>query len=160
MSAVALLSVAVTFAWSAGKDTDVSLPVEQNIAHALDNDAVHSPGRFVSATNSIGGDITVQFVLTDQGTAGANRAAAMTDALAIAHAIYQSHDPRVLNLTVLGVGSASSSYVPVLYASMPADQLVGRKWDRVGPEELSTMVGVRWLPTGTCHAWHECKNGQ
>ena len=63
-------------------------------------------------------------------------------------------------MAVLGFAwrpSATSSSVPLLYASLPADRLVGRDWACVRPRDLPALGVVRWLPTGACQFWHECE---
>jgi hypothetical protein len=59
---------------------------------------------------------------------------------------------------MIGVWRASPSAeaIPVLYASMPADRLVGVDWDSIRRDDLHDLGVVRWLPTGVCQAWHDC----
>jgi len=153
-----LIGEATLSAWP-GRDSANSLPLQQAVTRALDEDAASSRGRLVSARLTSGGDAIVEVVLRDLGDVQANRAAALADTLAIARALYQAPEPRPVNLTILGLAwrpSEVASYMPVLYASLPADRLVGRDWAQIRPDDLPSLVGVRWLPTGVCQAWHEC----
>jgi hypothetical protein len=104
------------------------------------------------------GDLNIEFALRDEGAAQANRAAAMDDILAVTRAVYQASDPRPLNVTMIGVWRASPSadQVPVVYASMPADRLVGRDWSSVRADDLEELGAVRWLPADVCEAWDDC----
>ena len=153
-----LISEATLSAWP-GRDSAKSLSLQQAVTHALDEDTTSSRGRLVSAKLTGGGDATVEVVLRDLGDVQANRAAALADTLAIARALYQAPEPRPVNLTVLGLAwrpSGGAGYMPILYASLPADRLVGRDWAQIRPDDLPSLAGVRWLPTGVCQAWHEC----
>lgn len=160
---LASLGVAATSGWWPGEETSVSLPVEESVKRALDLDAAHTAGRLLSTKSTAWGDVTVEFVLTDQGNVRANRAAAMADAVAIMRAVYMTPGARPLNVTLLGVAlrsSAQGSYVPVLYAALPADQMVATDWARLPTDDLVSVPAVRWLPTGTCLAWGECDTSQ
>jgi hypothetical protein len=66
--------------------------------------------------------------------------------------------PRPANVTLLGVWrhSAEAGIVRLLYASLPADRMVGLDWTRVEPDDLAALGAVRWLPSGVCEAWHNC----
>ena len=111
------------------------------------------------ASTTFWGDVAVEFVVRDEGGADVNRAAAMADTLAIARAVYETSLVRPLNVTVLGLAAHPSpalDSVPVLYASLPADRLVGLDWTQARADDPSARAGVRWLPTGVCQAWHEC----
>ena len=104
-------------------------------------------------------DLSVEFIVRDRGDAPSGHAAALADALAIGRVVYQAEEPRPLHVTILGVAwdrSPTTSAVPVLYASLPADQSVGLDWAHAGAGDLPSLAGVRWLPTGVCRAWREC----
>jgi hypothetical protein len=107
---------------------------------------------------TVWGDLNIEYVLRDRGTAQANRAAALDDVLAITRGVYQAPEGRPLNVTLLGVWRTSPSprAVPVVYASMPADRLAGRDWTGMRAEDLENVGVVRWLPSGICQAWNEC----
>jgi hypothetical protein len=142
------------------QDRPLSLPVEQSVTRALDEDAMRTPGRLIGAKTTGWGDVTVEFVVTDEGSVQASRAAAMNDALAIVRAIYKAPDLRPFNVTVLGVAlqtSAKNDYAPVLYAALPADRVVGRDWTGVAQEDLAVLGAVRWFPAGMCQAWRHCE---
>jgi hypothetical protein len=155
-----ILMGAMTLSGWPRSDTVNSLLLQQAVAHALDETTPNSPGRLVSARLTGVGDATVEFVDRDLGDAQTNRTSALKDALAIARTLYQDPQPRLVNLTLLGLAwrpSATASYMPVLYASLPADRLVGHDWAQLKPDDLPRLAGVRWLPAGVCQAWHECE---
>lgn len=159
VATVIILIGAVTLVGSPHPDSTTSRSFQQAVAHALDENAPIARGRLVSATLIDGADATVEFVLRDDGDAPTNRAAALADTLAIARAVYQIPEPHLVDVTVVGLAwrpSAVAFYTPVLYASLPADRLVGRDWSQLRPDDLPSLAGVRWLPTGVCQAWHEC----
>lgn len=141
---------------SGGFSPAAAVPMSSSVQQAL---AGAVPGRVVAATMTGWGDLTVEILLRDGGDARANRAAALSDALAIGRAVYQLPEPRPLNVTVLGLGrqnSPTARSLPALYASLNADRLVGRDWGQMRAEDLPTVAGVRWLPAGLCQAWGEC----
>ena len=128
---------------------------------SLSQDATHTSERLVRTSMTAWDDLQIEFVLREPGDARANRAAALEDKLAIARGVYQSPAQRPTNVTLLGVWRASptGSSVPLLYASLPADRLVGLDWTRVQPDDLAALGVVRWLPSGVCQAWRDCDTG-
>jgi hypothetical protein len=151
---------ALLAAWP-GSDTSPSVDLEQTVTRSLGQDALNTPARLVRTTMTAWGDFSIEFVIREQGDAQANRAAALADALAITRAVYQAPPPRPLNVTLLGVWrpSPTATSVPLLYASVPADRLVGLGLTRVQPTDLAALGMVRWLPTGLCQAWQDCGAG-
>jgi hypothetical protein len=160
LALVILTGGAVLAGWS-GPAAAPSVALQQAVAQSLTDGRPNTPERLVHASMTAWGDLTIEFVLREPGGAHANRAAALADALAVARAVYQAPAPRPLDVTLLGVWrpSPQASPVPLLYASLPADRLVGLDWTRVRPEDLATRAMVRWLPAGLCRAWHDCGAG-
>jgi hypothetical protein len=157
--ALAILAVGSTLAARAGAGVANDLSFQQAVIRALDARTSDGSARLVRASTTFWGDVAVEFVLRDEGGADVSRAAAMADSVAIARAVYETPQVRPLNVTVLGLAANPSpavGSVPVLYASWPADRLVGLDWRRVWGEDASALAGVRWLPAGVCQAWHEC----
>lgn len=133
--------------------------LQQTVVYALDTNTPGFQGRLVRAVMTSKSDATVEFVLRDTGDTQTSRAAALSDTLAIARALYQVPQPGLIDVTLLGLAarpSPDTSYLPILYASLPADELVGRDWAALGPDELPRLVALRWLPTGLCQGWNEC----
>jgi len=91
-------------------------------------------------------------LIGDRRGAEVSRAAALADALAIVRGVYQAPAPRPLKVTLLGVWrpSPTARATLLLYASLPADRLVGLDWTRVQSDNLATLGVVRWLPSGVC----------
>jgi len=133
----------------------------RGIRDSLRKEAPTTAGRLVRTGMSAWGDFSIEFVLRVEGDAAANRAMALEDMLAVASAVYEGPPPRPLNVTLLGVWrpSATASTLPLLYASFPAERLVGLDWSRLQPDDLPTLGVVRCLPSGVCQAWHECGAG-
>jgi hypothetical protein len=161
--ALAILIVSVMLAGWPGADTAPDPALQQSLAQSLGHDAFDSPERLVRTTTTVSGDLMIEFVLVARDNAPASRVAALADVLALVGGVYrdQATTPRPLNVTLLGVWrpSSTASTVPVLYASLPADRLVGLDWTRVQPGDLATLGVVRWLPSGVCRAWHDCGAG-
>jgi hypothetical protein len=155
--ALVILLAAGLLTWT-GPDSAANPNLQQAVSSVL-ADSSSTSGRLVRARLTPWNELNVEFTVRDDGDVRANRTAAMEDALAIAHAVYESPEPLPISVTVLGVvpsASSVSSSVPVLYASFPADRLLGLDWAAVEPGDLSTRRGVRWLPSGVCQAWHDC----
>jgi hypothetical protein len=155
--AAALVLAAGLSGWP-GPDSAANPYLQQAVARVL-TDSSGTSGRLVRARVTPWNELSIEFTVRDDGDGPANRAAAMADALAVARAVFESPEPRPLNVTVLGLAPSTSAVadpVPVLYASMPADRLVGLDWTAVGPGDLSALGGMRWLPNGVCQAWHDC----
>jgi hypothetical protein len=121
--------------------------LQQTIAGALGEDA--------RVTLTGWGDLWVEFALREASNARTNTDQALADTLTIARAVYTGSEPRPATITVVGLASG----VPVLYASLPADRLIGLDWSRLQPQDLPRVAGVRWLSGGMCQAWHECPPG-
>jgi hypothetical protein len=158
--ALAIMASGAIIAGWPSPATAPSLAVQQAVVASLTEARPNAPDRLVHASVTARGDLRIEFILREPGGAEANRAAALADALAVARAVYQTPaTPRPLNLTLLGVSAAGVGPSPlsVLYASLPADRLVGLDWTRVQAEDLATLAVVRWLPAGLCHAWHDCR---
>lgn len=158
LAAAAVIVLAAGLSGGAGPDSAANSYQQQAVARVL-TDSSGTSGRLVRARITPWNELSIEFTVRDDGDIPANRAAALADALAVARAIYNSPEPRPLNVTVLGLAPSTSSVassVPVLYASLPADQLVGLDWTAVEPGDLSALGGVRWLPNGVCQAWHDC----
>jgi hypothetical protein len=143
--------------WSFGSASAPSPAFERAALSSLSAAAPSVSNRLVKVSTTGWGDFTVQFVLREDGRPADNRAAALADVEAIARAVYQTPEPP-LNMTILGVWSPApnAATVPLVYASLPADRLVGLDWRAVQPEDLERLGAVRWLSSGLCQAWHEC----
>ena len=154
---LATLPVGIMLAGWLDRATAPSAAVERAVRENLGQSADTSE-RLVRTSMTASGDLMVEFVVRDQSGAQGSRGAALADVLAIVRGVYQAPAPRPLNVTLLGVWrpSPTVSSVPLLYASLPADRLVGLDWTRVQPDDLATLGAVRWLPTGVCQAWHDC----
>jgi hypothetical protein len=160
MLALAILIVSVLFAGWPGVDAAPDPAQQQSLAQSLGHDAFETPARLVRTSTTVSGYLMIEFVLVARDNAQASRMAALADVLALVGRVYQdpATTPRPLNVTLLGVWrpSSTASTVPVLYASLPADRLVGLDWTHVQPGDLATLGVVRWLPSGVCRAWHDC----
>jgi len=132
--------------------------LQDAIAESLVRDTPGTPDRLVRAQMTDWGDLNVEFVLRDRPEAQSARAAALDDILVVTHAVYQTPERRPLNLTLIGEwrDSASATARPVVYASMPADQFVGRDWTALRTVDVERLGVVRWLPAGLCQAWNDC----
>jgi len=160
MAVLMLFLGAMTLIRSPHPDSATSQAFYLAVARALDENTPMSRGRLVSATLTDDADATVEFVLRDGGGDGReNRPVALADILAIARAAYMVPEPRLVDVTVIGLAwrpSRLTTYTPVLYASLPADRLVELDWPRVGSSDVTALAGVRWFPRGLCRAWREC----
>jgi hypothetical protein len=156
--AFAILTVAVLLADWPGSATAPGSALRQVVNETLGRDAADTPERVVHTSMTAGGDFMVEFVLREQGDARGNRVAALSDALAIVRGVYEAPAPRPLNVTLLGVWrpSPTAGTLPLLYASLPADRMVGLDWTQVQADDLASFGVVRWMPAGVCHAWHSC----
>jgi hypothetical protein len=156
-----LLTIAALLSGWPSQPSQPSAGLERDVSDSLVDDTPNSPTRLVGANMTGWGDLNIEFALRDRGVAHANRVAALDDLLAVTRAVYQASDPLPLNVTLIGVWRTkpSANAVPVLYASMPADRLVGRDWTTVRPDDLQKLGVVRWLPAGLCQAWHDCGAG-
>jgi hypothetical protein len=154
---VILVAAAILSVWPYHSSTP-SPVLQQAVVSSLSQDTPTAPARNVRTTLTAWGDLNVEYALRDRGSPEGNRAAALDDMLAITRAVYQTPEPRPLNVTLIGVwrGPGSTGDVPVLYASMPADRLAGRNWPGLRADDLEQLGMVRWLPSGLCEAWREC----
>ena len=132
--------------------------IERAVAASLNDGALDAPTRLLRTEMTAWGDLNIEFALRDRSAAPGYRVAALADVLAVVQAVYEAPEPRPINVTLIGVwrDGSSSEYVPALYASMPADKLVGRDWAGLRADDLATVGVVRWLSTGVCPAWGEC----
>jgi hypothetical protein len=156
-AAAVLVLVAGLSGWP-GADRAANPYLQQTLARVL-TDSSGTSGRLVGAHVTPWDDLSIEFTVRDDADIPANRAAAMADALAVVRAVYEWPEARPLNVTVLGLAPSTSSVanpVPVLYASLSADRLVGLDWTTLEPDDLSALGGVRWLPNGVCQAWRDC----
>jgi hypothetical protein len=155
-----LVTGAITLVGSPPPDSASSRALHVAVGRALDDNSPMSRGRLVRATLTDNADATVEFVVSDgSGDLVANRQGALADIVAIARAAYALPEARLVDVTVIGLASAPSAltpYTPVLYASVPAERFMGRDWTRVASTDVPALVGVRWLPSGQCRAWHDC----
>jgi hypothetical protein len=146
--------------WTA-REPRIDPVIERATVAALGRAGSDSAERLVDARVGIMRDVTVVFVLRDEGSANANRSAARSDALAIFRAVYQSPeiDP-VVTVTLQGVHSPSGTNAarpaPVLYAFLPFDKVAGIAWGEATPDDLEAIATLRWLPDGMCQAWQLC----
>ncbi len=159
-----MLSVAILIAGAAlvgwpGPAHDVSPELQQRVTRSLSQDEPASSGRLLRTSMTAQGDVEIEFVLLEHGDAGVNRTAALADVVSIVRAVYEAPGPRPITVTLLGVArlAPTADPVPVLYASLPADRLVGQDWTQLQPGDLDGFGVVRWLPAGQCKAWGECE---
>ena len=155
---LAILTVGVMLAGWPGAATAPSSALQRAVGESLSESGFDTSERLVRTSMTATGDFMIEFAVREQSEARVGRAEALADGLAIVRAVYQAPAPRPLNVTLLGVWQASprASTVPLLYASLPADRLVGLDWSQVQPDDLATLGVVRWLPTAVCQAWHDC----
>ena len=140
-------------------DATDAADLRQALVSALGPGHSDTSERLIRVAMPFNGDAGVEFLARDQGSAQANRMAALTDALAIARAVYEQPVRRPLNLTIIGRAKgpwAGADPVAVVYVSAPSDRLVGLNWSRVRPENLPELASLRWLPNGLCVAWQAC----